>query len=225
MTTEPQGHQPQAPHSVTRTFALPGRPFPDGGRAGDAVGGRGLADLRDHAPSAGLGTGWAGAVSSRTAVVPAGGHVADRFDRRHVLLACYSSFALCSLALLAITLRGLHGVAPVYAVLVALGFVRVFNGPAGQAFSPLLVPAADLSQRRRLGLVDIQCRDHPWTGDRRRALRSARERRLRFTLPPPPPAAGVLADARHPHPGSATNSRGRDWNTVIAGFQYVWRNC
>src|ERR1700688_4518135 len=39
-----------------------------------------------------------------------GGHVADRFDRRHVLLACYSSFALCSLALLTITLRGLHGV-------------------------------------------------------------------------------------------------------------------
>ena len=31
--------------------------------------------------------------------------------------------------------------APVYTVLVALGFVRVFNGPAGQAFSPLLVPA------------------------------------------------------------------------------------
>ena len=29
-----------------------------------------------------------------------GGHAADRFDRRHVLLACYSSFALCSLALL-----------------------------------------------------------------------------------------------------------------------------
>src|ERR1035438_257739 len=30
----------------------------------------------------------------------AGGHVADRFDRRQILLVCYSSFALCSLALL-----------------------------------------------------------------------------------------------------------------------------
>src|SRR6202166_3367820 len=48
-----------------------------------------------------------------------GGHAADRFDRRHVLLSCYSSFALCSLALLVITLRGLHGVSPMYVVMVA----------------------------------------------------------------------------------------------------------
>src|ERR1039457_6706266 len=63
-----------------------------------------------------------------------GGHAADRFDRRHVLLACYASFGLCTLALLTITLHGLHGVAPFYAVMVAVGLVRVFSGPAGQAF-------------------------------------------------------------------------------------------
>ena len=38
-----------------------------------------------------------------------GGHVADRFDRRHVLLVCYASFTLCALALLTITLRGFTG--------------------------------------------------------------------------------------------------------------------
>ncbi len=70
-----------------------------------------------------------------------GGHVADRFERRNVLLCCEAGFALCSLALLAITLRGVHGVGPIYCVLVGIGLIRVFNGPAGQAFIPLLVPA------------------------------------------------------------------------------------
>jgi MFS family permease len=70
-----------------------------------------------------------------------GGHVADRFERRNVLLCCQAGFALCSLALLAITLRGVHGVGPIYCVLVGMGLIRVFNGPAGQAFAPLLVPA------------------------------------------------------------------------------------
>ena len=70
-----------------------------------------------------------------------GGHVADRFDRRHVLLACYASFTLCSLALLAITLRGAPRGCTGVCGAGGVGFVRVFNGPAGQAFSPLLVPA------------------------------------------------------------------------------------
>jgi MFS family permease len=74
-----------------------------------------------------------------------GGHAADRFERRRVLVACYSSFCLCSVALLAISLHWLGvratSAAPFYAVMLAIGLVRVFSGPAGQAFTPLLVPA------------------------------------------------------------------------------------
>src|SRR3954464_8155780 len=68
------------------------------------------------------------------------GHVADRFSRKGILLVCNLAFALCCALLIAITLRNLHDVKPIYAVLVLLGIVRSFNSPAGRALLPLLVP-------------------------------------------------------------------------------------
>ena len=41
--------------------------------------------------------------------------------------------------MLALTLHGLTSVWPIYAVLLGNGVVRAFNGPASQAFLPLLV--------------------------------------------------------------------------------------
>lgn len=67
------------------------------------------------------------------------GHAADRFERRRLILVCQIAFAICSALLLAITLRGPHAVLPIYAVLLLLGVVRSFSGPAGQAFLPQLV--------------------------------------------------------------------------------------
>jgi MFS family permease len=69
----------------------------------------------------------------------ASGHAADRFERRRLILVCQIAFAICSALLLVITLRGPHAVFPIYIVLVLLGVVRSFNGPAGQAFLPQLV--------------------------------------------------------------------------------------
>jgi len=69
----------------------------------------------------------------------AAGHAADRMARQRILQACCAGFALCSLLLLGLTLRGLSSIAPIYAVLLLNGTVRAFNGPAGQAFLPLLV--------------------------------------------------------------------------------------
>lgn len=68
------------------------------------------------------------------------GHTADRVPRQRILATCCAGFGLCSLALLALTLHGISSVLPIYAVLLASGAVRAFNGPASQAFVPLLVP-------------------------------------------------------------------------------------
>jgi MFS family permease len=67
------------------------------------------------------------------------GHVADRLARQSILRTCYSAFAICSAVLLVLALRGLTTVWPIYAVLLANGAVRAFNGPASQAFLPQLV--------------------------------------------------------------------------------------
>jgi MFS family permease len=68
------------------------------------------------------------------------GQTADRFARRRILQACCGGFALCSLLLLGLTRGGLSSIFPIYGVLLLNGAVRAFNGPAGQAFLPILVP-------------------------------------------------------------------------------------
>src|SRR4051794_40563423 len=72
-------------------------------------------------------------------LLPAG-HVADRFDRRQIILLCYSLQILGTTTLLALTRMGLHSVLPIYAVLLLVGTGRAFSGPASSALIPHLVP-------------------------------------------------------------------------------------
>lgn len=68
------------------------------------------------------------------------GQTADHFPRHRILQCCYLAFAGISALLLGLTLHGLHSVWPVYGALLLNGVVRSFNGPASQAFLPLVVP-------------------------------------------------------------------------------------
>ncbi|MGC2231247.1 MAG: MFS transporter, partial [Candidatus Acidiferrum sp.] len=68
------------------------------------------------------------------------GHVADRYDRRKVVVVCYSGFTLCSALLLSTAIRGVRDVSYIFAVLALLGIVRSFNGPVSRALLPQLVP-------------------------------------------------------------------------------------
>ena len=68
------------------------------------------------------------------------GHVVDRFPRRRILIFSSAAFALCSLALMGLTLGGLRAVWPIYAVLLLNGAVRAFHTPAHQALVPQIVP-------------------------------------------------------------------------------------
>ena len=72
-------------------------------------------------------------------LLPAG-HVADRFDRRQVILVCYGLQVFCTTALLLLTRSGLHRVFPIYLVLFFVGTARAFSGPASSALVPHLVP-------------------------------------------------------------------------------------
>jgi MFS family permease len=68
------------------------------------------------------------------------GHIADRFDRKKVLVLCCAGFAACSAALFLLTKHGVGSAIPIYAVLTLLGVVRSFNGPVTRAVLPQLVP-------------------------------------------------------------------------------------
>ncbi len=77
-------------------------------------------------------------------VMLAAGHVADRFDRRKIILLCYLLQACCTAVLLWLSLSAtaLSGgrIWPIYAVLVGIGLGRAFSGPAASAMLPSLVP-------------------------------------------------------------------------------------
>jgi len=72
-------------------------------------------------------------------VLPAG-QVADRFDRRLVLICAYSVEATCAAALLCFTLAGVTLVWPVFVAMAIFGVGRAFWMPTGQAMTPNLVP-------------------------------------------------------------------------------------
>ncbi len=71
------------------------------------------------------------------------GQTADRVPRQRILEVCLAGFAGCSALLLFFALRGVASVFPIYGVLVLNGVTRAFNGPASQAFLPLLVEERD----------------------------------------------------------------------------------
>jgi MFS family permease len=68
------------------------------------------------------------------------GHAADRIDRRKLIVVCHAGFAVCSASLLYATVPPGTSVSAIYLVLVLIGIVRAFNGPASRAILPQLVP-------------------------------------------------------------------------------------
>jgi MFS family permease len=68
------------------------------------------------------------------------GHVADRYNRRNIILLCLATQLLCGLLLLWFTHAGLAQVWPVFAILVLFGNARAFMMPATQAVLRNLVP-------------------------------------------------------------------------------------
>jgi MFS family permease len=71
---------------------------------------------------------------------PLSGHASDRFERRTVLSACYAGYAVCFALLLGLSQRGVSSIVPIYVILVMIGIVRSFNGPASRSILPQLVP-------------------------------------------------------------------------------------
>jgi len=70
---------------------------------------------------------------------PISGHASDRFERRHVLSACYAGYGVCFALLLLLTMRA-PSIELIYVVLVLIGIVRSFNSTASRAILPQLVP-------------------------------------------------------------------------------------
>ena len=78
-------------------------------------------------------------------LLPAG-HLADRLDRRILMVSAYLVQTAVSALLLTLTLRGVNSAWPFYIVLLLLGAGRALGWPARQSFLPLLVPQGRFAQ-------------------------------------------------------------------------------
>lgn len=74
------------------------------------------------------------------------GHVADRYDRRRIIMLCYLVEMLCGVLLVGFTVAGMKAVWPVFAVMALYGSARAFMMPASQAVVVNLVPTETFSQ-------------------------------------------------------------------------------
>jgi len=165
-------------------------------------------------------------------LLPAG-HVADRFDRRRVILACYTLQLLCTGALVELARNNTQNILAIYTVLFFVGAGRAFSSPASSALIPHLVPEIHFVNAVTWGGAIFQLANI--TGP---ALGG-----LLFTLP----LSGFAADSRlegagivyvftlgtlvwflalvvslHVRPGRMEH-RDLSLKVVLAGFQYVRR--
>ena len=88
-----------------------------------------------------------------------GGVLADRADRRKVLLLTQLGMCLVSILLLGLTLNGLQAVAPLYGIVALNAVARAFDGPARQSFQVGLVPIEDYPNATTLNGVTWRLSD------------------------------------------------------------------
>ncbi len=71
------------------------------------------------------------------------GHIADRYDRRHVVASSFTLQGFCACLFLLFTLSDFGKAWPMFGIILLYGVARAFYTPALQALLPNLVPTAE----------------------------------------------------------------------------------
>ncbi len=160
------------------------------------------------------------------------GHVADRFDRRRIILICYAIQMFCTATLFWFSYTGIHHILPIYIMLFLIGSGRSFSGPASTAMVPQLVPQEHFVNAVTWGATVFQFANiaGPAIGGLLFTLPLAIIGLGRFTGAPIVflftllTLAGFLTliGQLSIRPGR-TEHKATSIDTILAGFRYVWR--
>src|SRR5207244_11467426 len=153
---------------------------------------------------------------------PAGAE-ADLFDRPSLLTICYARFPLASGLLLATAWYNGRSVHAIYAIVVFLGIVRTFNWPVSRALLPQLIAAEHFPNAVAWNSSIFQGATilGPAAGGVIYALFRGPAAVSASALLA---ACAALASRSEEHPTRRPPPREPvEWDTVLAGFQYVWR--
>jgi MFS family permease len=156
-----------------------------------------------------------------------GGHVADRLDRRRILLFCHLGVTSCAVVLALLARSGVHTLAPIYAVLALLGTIRAFSGPAGQALMPNLVGRENLERAIALGSSSWQLAMIAGPSLGGVIYAAAKQASAVYTVCSVLAFIAffaVFAIGHVPASADAKKKEPASLDTLFAGLRYVWSN-
>ena len=148
------------------------------------------------------------------------GSVADRFDRRTILILCLLAELACVAALLGFAWGGPREVWPIFGLLLGLGIARAFVGPAVQSLLPNVVTLQELPTAIAWNSSAWQVATiiGPVVGGLLYGLSAtAAYGTSCVLLLGALILAKLIVTVRPQEPGEPAS-----WSTVAAGFAYVW---
>jgi MFS family permease len=149
------------------------------------------------------------------------GSVIDRHNRRAIVSICLAVSALCSAALLLITLTGTFSPLPVFVILTTFGIERAFMNPAVSSLSPNLVPPEDLPNSFAWNSSSWQTASivGPVAGGLLYGVGPA----VAYTVALIFMVAGAALVSLIPKPTQKTPGQPTNWTYIVAGFGYISR--
>ncbi|MBB6223751.1 MFS transporter [Rhizobium leguminosarum] len=147
------------------------------------------------------------------------GSVADRYNRRAIAALCSLVSALCTLALLVMTVMGTFTPLPVFAVLLIFGIERAFMSPAVQSLAPNLVPEHALSNA-------IAWNSSSWqlaaiTGPVIGGLLYGVSATTAYTVAVIFSVLGAALLYMIPKPEQKTTGEAKSWAMILGGFSFI----
>ncbi|MGO7590422.1 MFS transporter [Rhizobium leguminosarum] len=147
------------------------------------------------------------------------GSVADRYNRRAIAALCSLASALCTLALLVMTVMGTFTPLPVFAVLLIFGIERAFMSPAVQSLAPNLVPEQALSNA-------IAWNSSSWqlaaiTGPVLGGLLYGVSATTAYTVAVIFSVLGAALLYTIPKPVQKTTGETKSWAMILGGFSFI----
>jgi MFS family permease len=148
------------------------------------------------------------------------GAVSDRFNRRLIMAICLFGEALCAGAMITLTIAGIGVVWPIFVVLVWFGIARAFFNPASQSLIANLVPPEDINNA-------IAWNSSGWqvatiTGPVAGGLLYGISPEIAYGTAFALMTIGAALMLLVPRPAQKTLHEKANWETLVAGFRYVW---
>jgi MFS family permease len=147
------------------------------------------------------------------------GHVADRFDRRRILLICITLQFLCAALLSGLAASGARNVWAIYAILGVFGVARAFSGPATQSLLPNLVPRDQLNSAFALNASFYQ--SMTIAGPAVGGFAYAWGAPVVFTLAAAMFLVSLSAGLTLKSPAHVRISQSFSWETLLAGIAFI----